>query len=203
MPFTLSNILTTTRLIIVPIFLYCFLSDKLGLEITSTFLFIIGALTDHYDGKLARKRKEVTEFGRFTDPLADKFLIMGAFTAILIKVNFGGWFISVLICVILIALREFGLTVMRLWAISKKTPLITSFWGKFKTTFQLIAIIFSLVYLNVREILVMYNVQIKTLNDSLFIPIIHFLIVGSMLVTVISGVLYLSASSFEKRVETT
>ena len=199
MQFTISNILTITRLIVVPLFLFCFFSGRVGWEIVATILFIGGALTDHYDGKLARKRKEVTEFGRFTDPLADKFLTLGAFIAIVAREDFGRLFVYVLAYIIIIAIREIGLTIMRLWAVSRKTPVITSIWGKLKTTFQLIAIIFALVYFNFRDLLLQMGVNTGFLNDDIFKPLIHHLILLSMLATVISGLLYLSHSSFETR----
>lgn len=194
---TISNILTIIRIILVPVFLLLFFAESPVLQFIATLCFIIGAITDHWDGKLARRRKEVTEFGRFADPLADKFLTMAAFIAILLREDFRGLFLFVMIYIIIIAIREFGITFMRMWAISRSTPLITSFWGKLKTTIQLIAIIFSLVYFNVRDLLPQLGFKIEFVRDDYFIPLIHFLVLLSMLVTVISGVLYLSSSSLE------
>ena len=182
-----------------PVFLILFFSDLPALQFLATIAFITGAITDHYDGKLARRRKEVTEFGRFADPLADKLLILSAFAAILLRENFGGLFILVLIYIIIIAVREIGITILRMWAISKNTPVITSFWGKLKTTFQLIAIIFSLVYFNARDLLPTIGIRLEFLQDKYFIPFIHFLVLFSMVVTVISGLLYFSKSNFENR----
>ena len=198
---TISNILTVIRIILVPVFLILFFSDLPALQLLATVAFITGAITDHYDGKLARRRKEVTEFGRFADPLADKFLVLSAFIAILLRENFGGLFTLVLIYIIIIAIREFGITILRMWAISKSTPVITSFWGKLKTTFQLLAIIFSLVYFNARDVLPAIGIKLEFLQDRLFLPFIHYLILVSMVVTVISGLLYFSKSNFENSVK--
>jgi CDP-diacylglycerol--glycerol-3-phosphate 3-phosphatidyltransferase len=196
---TISNILTVIRIVLVPVFLVLFFSASPILQFFSTLIFIAGAITDHYDGKLARKRQEMTEFGRFADPLADKFLTLSSFIAILVRENFREFFIFVLIYIIIIAFRELGITFLRMWAISQKSAIITSFWGKLKTTFQLIAIIFALVYFNARDLLPIIGVNIFFINDLYFIPIIHFLILISMVITVISGLLYLTPSSYESR----
>jgi phosphatidylglycerophosphate synthase len=86
-----------------------------------------------------------------------------------------------------------------MWAITKDTPLITSFWGKMKTTVQLIALIFSLLYFNARDLSLYYGLELDFLRDALFIPVLHFLFLISMLVTVFSGILYLTPASFEKK----
>ncbi len=197
MVFTLPNLLTTIRFLLVPVFLLLFFSQSPALQFAATLAFVAGAITDHYDGKVARRRKQTTEFGRFADPLADKFLTLSAFIAILLREDFKGLFIFVLAYIIIIAVREFGVTFLRMWAVSRKTPVITSIWGKLKTTFQLIAIIFSLAYFNARDILPKIGWKIDFIKDDLFIPLIHFLILLSMVITVISGMLYLSSSSFE------
>lgn len=196
---TISNILTTIRFILVPVFLLLFFSHSPALQFCATLAFIAGALTDHYDGKLARRRKETTEFGRFADPLADKFLTLSAFTAIVIREDFKGLFVFVLAYIIIIAVREFGITFLRMWSISRRTPMITSIWGKLKTTFQLITIIFSLAYFNARDSLPLLGLNLDFIQDNYFIPLIHFLILISMIVTVISGMLYISSSSFESK----
>ena len=198
MQLTISNILTIIRFILVPVFLILFFSSSPTLKILATLVFIIGAITDHYDGKLARRRREITEFGKFSDPLADKFLAISAFIAIFLREDFGSLSTLVLIYIILIAVREFGITILRMWAVSRSTPVITSIWGKLKTTFQLIAIIFALVCFNVREILPSLGLDISLLQDEYLLPIIHFLIFLSMVFTVVSGALYLTPSSLEK-----
>ena len=180
-----------------PLFLVLFFAPSPTLNFIATLAFVAGAITDHYDGKLARRRKEVTEFGRFADPLADKFLTLAAFIAIFLREDFGGYSVFVLIYIFLIALREFGITFLRMWGISKKTPLITSFWGKLKTTVQLFCLIFALVYFNARDILPRLGLELKFLQDYIFLPLLHYLFLLSMLITVLSGILYLTAANFE------
>jgi CDP-diacylglycerol--glycerol-3-phosphate 3-phosphatidyltransferase len=186
-------------MVLVPVFLVLFFAESPVLQFLATVTFIAGAITDHWDGKLARRRQEITKFGRFADPLADKFLTLATFIAILVRQDFKQWYLPSLIYVIIIAVREFGITFLRMWAITKDTPLITSFWGKMKTTVQLIALIFSLLYFNARDLSLYYGLELDFLRDALFIPVLHFLFLISMLVTVFSGILYLTPASFEKK----
>ncbi|MBC8491107.1 MAG: CDP-diacylglycerol--glycerol-3-phosphate 3-phosphatidyltransferase [Candidatus Marinimicrobia bacterium] len=199
MIFTISNILTIIRIILVPIFLALYFSESYLLQTIGTLCFIAGAITDHWDGKLARRRKEITEFGRFWDPLADKFLTLSAFIAIWYREDFNFFSNFIIFYIFVIAVRELWITFLRLWGVSKDKPLVTSFWGKLKTTFQLIAIIFSLVYFNARDILMEFQYRIIYIDDTHIIPVIHFLILISMIVTVLSGVLYFRPSSFERK----
>lgn len=198
MPVTISNILTVIRFILVPVFLLFFFSASPVLQFFATIAFITGAITDHYDGKLARRRQEITEFGKFADPLADKFLTLSAFFAIWIREDFGKWSMLVLFYIMVIFLRDFGITFLRMWALAKKNPVITSIWGKLKTTFQLIALIFALVYFNARDVLPLLGWKYPIFQDQIFLPIVHFLILISAGMTAFSGLLYLRTSSFEK-----
>ena len=184
-----------------PIFLVLYFSESYLLQSIGTVCFIAGAITDHWDGKLARRRQEVTEFGRFWDPLADKFLVLSAFAAIWIREDFNFFSTFVLLYILIIAARELGITILRLWGISKSSPVVTSFWGKMKTTFQLIAIIFSLVYFNTRDILSEWHYRVDYISDTYVMPVIHFLILISMIVTVVSGAMYLIPTNLGRQKE--
>lgn len=196
---TISNILTVLRVVLTFFFLFFFFSNNPWLQCTATIAFIAGAITDHWDGKLARRRKEITEFGKFADPLADKFLTLSAFIAIWIREDFGVYHYFILFYIILIFLRDFGITFLRLWAVAKETPVITSIYGKLKTTFQLIALIFSMVYFNFRDIIPLFSVDFNFLNPRVFIPIIHVLFLICAFLTVMSGILYLRPASLESK----
>lgn len=196
---TISNILTSLRVVLTFIFLFFFFSENHWLQCAATVAFIAGAITDHWDGKLARRRKEITEFGKFADPLADKFLTLSAFIAIWIREDFGVYHYFILVYIILIFLRDFGITFLRLWAVAKETPVITSVYGKLKTTFQLIALIFSMVYFNFRDVLPSFGWEISFLDPKVFISIIHVLILICAFLTVMSGILYLRPSSLETK----
>lgn len=147
---TPANIITICRVCLIPVFVAALLSPwplLFGLDnfignhekaIIATVLFVLISLTDFVDGYLARSRNEVTTFGKFMDPLADKMLVIAALLA-LIELNvLPSW------PVIIIIAREFIVSGIRMLAASKGTVIAASWYGKFKTTFQILAIILFL-----------------------------------------------------------
>ncbi|MCF7810332.1 CDP-alcohol phosphatidyltransferase family protein [bacterium] len=196
---TPANWLTMLRLALVPAFIYCFLfSGKLSLEITSTFIFIIAAITDLIDGILARRRGEITPFGNFMDPLADKLLVLSGFWVIWIREDFNGFIVLALVWIILISIREIGLTIMRVLAISGGSSLVTSGWGKLKTTVQLTTLIFTLLALNVRDILLLYHIDTPIFKGVGFLILVNILFFLSAMSSLISGGLYLKGALTKK-----
>ena len=146
----LSNKLTIFRIILVPIMV---IIPFLGIQgelfsIPITYLiidliFIIASITDKLDGYIARSRNQVTTFGKFLDPLADKILVL---TAMIMLVEMGR--LPALIPVIVLS-REFIVSGYRLIAVEKGGKVIAaSVWGKLKTVTQMIAIILAFVDLN-------------------------------------------------------
>ncbi len=121
----------------VPIFAYLFFQDSFLLQLISLLVFSIAALTDLFDGMLARKYKGGSNFGKFLDPLADKLLVLTAYCCFVFipyyRIPF--WII------IIIIFREFSLTGLRILAVSQNKILTTSKLGKLKTTTQLVTII--------------------------------------------------------------
>lgn len=99
------------------------------------FIFIAASLTDLLDGKIARKRGLVTNFGKFMDPLADKLLVCSALICLISLGALPAWY------VILIIAREFIISGFRLVASDNGVVIAASYWGKFKTTAQMILII--------------------------------------------------------------
>ena len=197
---TLPNILTTLRFILVPIILFCILSNSLEVQILGTFLFIVAAITDHIDGKIARRRKQVTQFGKFADPLADKLLTLSVFIAIVLREEFTAMATYLAVWVAIIAVREIGITGLRIWAVNRGTAVITSMWGKAKTTAQLFTIIFTLVILNFRQITLRVPESAAYYpGDEVVSYVVHALIFICMIITVVSGVLYLSAKRLEPK----
>jgi len=134
----LPNILTITRIILVPVFAYLFFSHTFIYKLYSVIIFCIASLTDFFDGKIARKYKIESNLGKFLDPLADKMLVLTAYFCIVFipeyKIPF--WII------LIILFRELSLTGMRMLAISQNKILKTSKLGKLKTTTQMITILF-------------------------------------------------------------
>lgn len=146
---SLANKLTVLRLVMVPIFLTFTITDNVWTRLFALFIFIAAGLTDLYDGYFARKYGEVTDFGKFMDPLADKFLISAAFICFvgMKELNVPAWM------VVLIIGREFLITGLRLLAASKGVVIPADRTGKFKTTSQIIVIITILIILCTNSIL--------------------------------------------------
>lgn len=196
---TLANYLTLFRLISVPVFAWLFLTEHYLLQLIATFLFIIASITDAIDGHLARKRNEVTQFGAFLDPFADKLLTLTAFVLIALRKEFSLLLVNMVVYISLIAAREIGITMLRIWAIDKGQPLVTSVWGKVKTGIQLTTLIGTLLYFNIRDLMREHGIKIAYLDDKTVVPVLHFLIVICVIVTIISGWLYLRNLSFHKK----
>ena len=131
------NKLTVARMIIVP-FLVVFLLTGWGgaaNRYISLALFVVASVTDWFDGYLARKNNLVTNFGKFMDPLADKLLVCSAMICMIELNRLPAWFVIIIIG------REFIISGFRLVAADNGIEIAASYWGKFKTTFQMIAVI--------------------------------------------------------------
>lgn len=140
----LPNKLTVFRMFMVPVFLFLFcvplpLSDT-ALRIIIAAVFAIVSLTDMIDGKIARKYNMITDFGKFMDPLADKFLVISACLGIIVKFDY---FRPVFVwAAAIVIFREFAVTSLRMVAANKAGLVIAAAWlGKVKTTTQMICII--------------------------------------------------------------
>ena len=132
----LPNKLTVLRVLMVPVFLIFALVESIPYhEFWALGIFALASATDALDGHIARKNHLVTNFGKFLDPLADKVLVMAALVCF-IELGYIGS-----IPVILILAREFTVTALRLVA-SSNVVIAAGFWGKLKTAFTMIAIIF-------------------------------------------------------------
>jgi len=143
----LPNKLTVMRIILVPFFVAVLLIPQIPHHyFWATILFVAAALTDHYDGKLARKNNQVTNFGKFLDPLADKILVVSALVCFVDLRLAASW------CVILIIAREFMVTSIRLVAVDSGVVIAANRWGKTKTVSQIIAITAILVFQYVQEL---------------------------------------------------
>tara|TARA_B100000700_G_scaffold151872_1_gene168574 strand:- start:663 stop:1235 length:573 start_codon:yes stop_codon:yes gene_type:complete len=145
----IPNTLTIFRIILVPIFIYVILSDMNFSYLLGLAIFIIAAITDALDGKLARKYNVESKFGMFMDPLADKMLVMGAFFAFLFIPILNN--IVFIWMVALILLRDILVTLLRLFMKKKNLLMATSKIAKLKTTSQLISIILLLLALSINS----------------------------------------------------
>lgn len=130
---TTANKITIVRILLVPIFILLMLLDFTGHKFAALIVFIIAGASDSVDGYVARKYNQVTDFGKFADPLADKILII---SALLIFVQWGqmpAW------CAIIIVVREFAVTGLRLIAVENGIVIAAAWSGKIKTFFSTIA----------------------------------------------------------------
>lgn len=134
----LPNKLTILRVIMIPFFVAALLYDggaNQNMRYVAAALFIIASLTDMLDGKIARKYNLVTNFGKFMDPLADKLLVCSALICLVELKELPAWMVIVIIS------REFIISGFRLVASDNGVVIAASYWGKFKTTFQMIAVV--------------------------------------------------------------
>jgi CDP-diacylglycerol--glycerol-3-phosphate 3-phosphatidyltransferase len=139
MTFTLANIVTISRLFLAPVFLVCILIDSPTAVTWSVVIYLVAALTDWLDGYLARKFGEVTSHGVFLDPLADKVLTTSAFIALVVHDIVPLWMVVVII------VRDFGVTAMRSIADDRGMAMQTSYAAKVKTFSQMIIIAWALI----------------------------------------------------------
>lgn len=130
----LANKITFTRIFIIPIFVLCLLGNFPYSQYIAAFIFILAASTDSMDGYVARKRNEITNLGKFLDPLADKLLITSALVAL---VEMGK--VPSLVAIIIIS-REFIVTGFRIIAASEGVVIAASWLGKVKTVSQIVSI---------------------------------------------------------------
>ncbi len=140
----LPNKLTIFRVILIPFFLLALMVPVIPAgKWIAVAIFIIASLTDLLDGKIARKYNLVTDFGKFMDPLADKLLVCSAMIALIELNRIPAWIVIVIIA------REFIISGFRLVASDNGVVIAASYWGKFKTTFQMFMVI--LLILNLSE----------------------------------------------------
>ena len=161
MKLNLPNQLTVLRLLMVPVFVIVMMvSDALWADIVGLVLFIAASLTDMLDGKIARKRNLITDFGKFLDPLADKFMVIGALLVILYK-SLNRAEPNRLFCilffwaVLIVIFRELAVTSMRL-VVSGSSGIViaANLLGKIKTCTQIACVILCIL-----EPLLAYNLE--------------------------------------------
>ena len=153
----LPNKLTIIRVCLIPFFVAALLFDhgnNYTMRIVANVLFIVASLTDLSDGKIARKYNLVTNFGKFMDPLADKLLVCSALICLIELGQLPAW------VVIIIISREFIISGFRLVAADNGVVIAASYWGKFKTTFQMAAVI-----------LMIFNIPALTLVTNIVVVI--------------------------------
>lgn len=189
---TLATKLTLTRVAAIPFFMLAFFYRAPGAPLEAdwgkalaTLIFIIAAITDYYDGYLARRYQEVTTFGKFIDPIADKLLVS---TALIAMVEYRQVTCTAAWIAIIIIAREFAVTGLRLICAERGQVIDASGAGKIKTTAQLTAIITALCFLTIRIFLATYGQQgYLELLMRFYNPVLQFLMIIAAVATVYSG----------------
>ena len=168
----LPNKLTLFRVILIPFFVFFLLApyfEGYGNYI-AVAIFIVASITDFLDGKIARKYHLVTNFGKFMDPLADKLIVSSALICLVALNKIPAWIVIVIIA------REFIISGFRLVAADNGVVIAASYWGKFKTAFQMVTVI----------------VLILNIPGKVFAVIGTVLIYISLVLTVISLIDYIA-----------
>lgn len=182
----LANKLTLIRIMLVPVFLI-FMASK-GIPYGSfiaTFIFILASLTDKLDGYIARSRNQITNFGKFMDPLADKLLVTAALISLVELHVVPSW------AAVIIIAREFAVSGLRSIAASQGKVIAASWWGKIKTVIQIIAIILLLLEVNIRDSKVLTDLVLKsTFWKQFFLKVPPIVLLAAVAITLISGYEY-------------
>lgn len=134
----LPNKLTLLRVVLIPVFVVLLLLEggqNYTLRIAALIVFCVASFTDFLDGQIARRNNLVTNFGKFMDPLADKLLVCSALICMIELGQLPSWYVITVIA------REFIISGFRLVAADNGIVIAASWWGKFKTTFQMLTVI--------------------------------------------------------------
>jgi CDP-diacylglycerol--glycerol-3-phosphate 3-phosphatidyltransferase len=182
----LPNQLTILRIILTPVFFFLFISPDLLMKQISLAVFIVAALTDWYDGWLARKFNYITDWGKFMDPLADKILTSAAFIGFVWVDLLVWWMVAVIL------IRDFTITLLRIYADKKGLVFTTSYYAQWKTFLQMIFLYYLLiVYIGSEspELNTMFNEEFQALLNP---DLLYFVMLLITIITVHSGLFYIN-----------
>jgi len=167
----LPNIISWIRILIVPFFFYFLINGNDGSVEAACILYFFASASDFFDGWLARKYGEVSKFGKFIDPLADKILTTAAFFAFSIMGIVELWM------VLIIVIRDFGTTFLRIHIDRTGKVFKTSLAAKWKTTIQMFFIAFVLILLLLKETNIftekVLGASVENINSILFSDVIY------------------------------
>lgn len=177
--------LTILRIGLCPIFFIVIMFDNLISGYLALIFFVIAAISDAYDGYIARKDGLVTKFGKIIDPIADKLLISFAFIAFYLL-----GYIDFLWIIILILIREYAITLLRIIGVVKGVVIAADRWGKLKTIFQMTYIITLMVFINFIDTLDHYEKSLPGVWQNFLLAITDILLYLAFILTVGSGLNY-------------
>ncbi len=182
----LPNKLTVLRMIMVPFFVFFMLMPIIPHHyLFALIIFTAASITDHLDGRIARSRGLITNFGKLMDPLADKILVVSALICMVALGLTNAWF------VIIIVAREFLVTAIRQLAVESGTVIPANNWGKAKTVSQMVAIIAVLALQYINELLTgVFALENAAALNGIFLLIGDVLLGVAVVLTLISGWTY-------------
>ncbi len=177
----LPNKLTISRIILTFVFMYFLFARWAGARYFAFLVFITACLTDYYDGKIARREKQITDFGRLMDPIADKILVLAAFLAFVELKLIPAW------TVVIIIAREVTVTGLRIFALGRGKVMEAEESGKHKTVSQMTTIFIILIFLMLKEAAKFLSFWNGT-TERLFLDIIFGLMLITVVLTLTSGI---------------
>ena len=180
----LANKLTVSRIILTFVFMAFLFCHGIWAKVAALVIFLIASLTDFYDGLIARRENQITNFGKLMDPIADKILILAAFMAFVEMQLVAAWM------VLLIFSREIIITGLRLFAVSRGKVLAAEAAGKHKTVSQMVAIFSILLFIIFREIMQKYFSWPDHIGNYFYLGI-WILMLITVSLTLISGISFL------------
>lgn len=180
----LPNILSFSRIVLAPVFLWMYLQDDLVVRVLSIAVFAVAALTDFADGFLARRFRHESRAGRFLDPLADKLLTFAGFVCLpFIDVQLYPWW-----AIWVIVIRDVGITALRIDAERRGLPVQTRYSAKIKTLVQMVFLYVALIL----------GVAVESSNPLLIYSgaimsswLMYYFLMAVVVLTVYSGLEYL------------
>lgn len=175
----LPNKLTISRIILAIIFIEFLFIKGVGAKFMAFAIFILACITDYYDGFIARKNGQITDFGKLMDPIADKILALGAFLAFVEMRLIPAWMVIIIIA------RELFITGIRILALSKKKVLAAETGGKHKTVSQMVSVISIIVFLIIKESGFIFRYT-EYMHSGIYV-----IMVIAVVMTIISGVSYI------------
>lgn len=179
----LANKLTILRMLLAFVFMVCFSLNGLVAKILSLVVFTLAALTDLFDGTIARKRNMITDFGKLMDPIADKILVLSAFAAFLWMQLIKDWMFMIIIS------RDILVTSLRLFALNKGKVLSAGKYGKGKTVSQMVVIFLILAFVIFKEVMKNFSTWNPTW-ETWFKQGIYYSMLIIVVLTVHSGFSY-------------
>ncbi|MDD5952740.1 MAG: CDP-diacylglycerol--glycerol-3-phosphate 3-phosphatidyltransferase [Oscillospiraceae bacterium] len=182
----LPNKLTVARVIMVPFFVLFLINIPMPHHtVIALFLFALASFTDHLDGRIARKRNLITNFGKFLDPLADKILVISALICFVYLGWTNVWFLIVIVA------REFMVSAVRLIAADNGKVIAANVWGKVKTITQMVAILVILILQYLQELMDLHLMPGFQNSQAVFYIIGECFVGLCVFFTILSGIIYL------------